>query len=95
MLMSEGCVSNRDEFTLTSDRSELVSFIKASLRARPRIKITATPVIFTARGEVMLMSKGSVSNRDEFTLTSDRSVVVEYLYETYGARQEVGGFLHK
>ena len=38
-----------------------------------RIKITAAPVIFTARGEVLLMSKGSVSNRDEFTLTSDRS----------------------
>ena len=38
-----------------------------------RIKITDAPVIFTARGEVMLMSKGSVSNRDEFTLTRDRS----------------------
>ena len=31
-----------------------------------RIKTTDTPVIFTARGEVLLMSKGSVSNRDEF-----------------------------
>ena len=38
-----------------------------------RIKITAAPVIFTARGEVLLMSKGSVSNRNEFRLTSDRS----------------------
>ena len=32
-----------------------------------RIKATDAPVDFTARGEVMLMSKGSVSNRNEFT----------------------------
>ena len=43
-----------------------------------RIKITDAPVIFTARGEVMLMSKGSVSNRNEFTLTSDRSELVSF-----------------
>ena len=32
-----------------------------------RIKTTDAPVVFTARGEVVLLSKGSVSNRNEFT----------------------------
>ena len=32
-----------------------------------RIKITVTSVVFTARDEVLLKRKGSVSNRSEFT----------------------------
>ena len=32
-----------------------------------RIKITVAPVVFTARDEVLLKRKGSVSNRSEFT----------------------------
>ena len=38
-----------------------------------RIKTTDAPVVFTARGEVLLMSKRDKSKRNEYYKTSDRS----------------------
>ena len=45
-----------------------------------RIKITVTSVVFTARDEVLLKRKGSVSNRNEFIITSDRSELANAIY---------------